>query len=248
MSIVFQFRLKTVFRLAFLVASTLLATASDSSARMVKRESDAIITSCYVEKACALTFNGGPSPNARKIADALADVGGKGTFFLNGQNYYNILDKKSKDTVEYLFNQGHQIASLTWSHAHLNDGLSEKELLEEFKRIDDAIFDIIKHRPAFMRPPYKECNATVQSFAHNFGQRVVEWDFDVHDFDGMSAENSDKLIDAIPNQQRSNILMVMYDVFNSTADTVLPHAIKVLKNDGYNFVTVAECVGLGPYR
>ena len=29
---------------------------------------------------------------------------------------------------------------------------------------------------------------------------------------------------------------------------VLPHAISVLKNAGYNLVTVAECLGLEPYQ
>ncbi|KAF9924513.1 Carbohydrate esterase 4 protein [Modicella reniformis] len=250
MSIVFQFRRKNAFRFAFLVAMTLLATASVSSARMVKRRPSSlpqVITACTKSKTVALTFDDGPYIYAYDVAKALDAVGAKGTFFLNGDNYVNIYDPDPRKTAKYLFDKGHQIASHTWSHPHLIK-LNRNQIVDEFKKIDDAIYEILKVRPAFMRPPYGEYNDLVLSVAQERGQRVVTWDFDTKDSIGATPADSKKAIDKIARNPPKNILMLMHETIETTVHQVLPHAIQVLKNAGYSFVTVADCLGLPAYQ
>ncbi|KAF9947096.1 Carbohydrate esterase 4 protein [Modicella reniformis] len=250
MSIVFQFRRKNVFRFAFLVAMTLLATASVSSARVVKKKSSPppqVITSCIKRKTVALTFDDGPAQFATDVADALDAVGGKGTFFLNGNNHVNIFEPKARNTTKYLFDHGHQIASHTWTHPNLNT-LTRKQIVSEFKKNDDALYEILKIRSAFMRPPFGEYNDLVLSVARERGQRLVMWDLDTRDALGAKAEDSMKAIDNFAEKRPKNMLILMHDIIEPTVHRVVPHAIKVLSKAGYRLVTVAECLGLPAYQ
>ena len=134
MPIIFQFSLKTAFRLAFIMVTTTLATASDSPVRLVKRQGQVqVVTSCTEQNVAALTFNGGPSQYLRDVSDALTAVGGKGTFFFNGQNYVNIYDSGPTSNVKYAHQQGHQLASYIWSHPHLNT-LARDQVVAEFQQ------------------------------------------------------------------------------------------------------------------
>lgn len=134
MPIIFQFSLKTAFRLAFIMVTTTLGTASDSSVRLVKRQGQVqVVTSCTEQNVAALTFNGGLSQYLREVSDALTAVGGKGTFFFNGQNHVNIYDSGPASNVQYAHQQGHQLASYTWSHPHLNT-LTRDQVVAEFQQ------------------------------------------------------------------------------------------------------------------
>ncbi|KAG0305445.1 Carbohydrate esterase 4 protein [Linnemannia gamsii] len=45
----------------------------------------------------------------------------------------------------------------------------------------------------------------------------------------------------------ASILSLMHDVYQATAEQVLPYAIKKLQAAGYKLVTLSECVGMKPY-
>jgi len=195
----------------------------------------------------ALTFDDGPSVSMRQVSDAVSRAGGKATFFLNGQNWGNIYDPAKKASIKYALQQGHQIASHTWSHPHLPK-LTRDQIYKEFSTIDDAIMKIAGVRPAFVRPPYGEYNDDVISVANERGQTLVNWDFDSGDSMGKTAAQSNQLYDQRVQQHPPSILTLNHDVFKSTVETVLPHALSVLTGAGYNLVTVADCLGRDPYQ
>lgn len=134
MSVVIPFSLKTAFRIAFLVVITTLGTASGSLAYLAKRQPSAqVITRCTGHKVAALTFDDGPSQYLKNVSDALTAVGGKGTFFFNGNNWVNIYGEAPASNVLYAYQKGHQIASHTWSHSDLTK-LTHDQVVAEFQK------------------------------------------------------------------------------------------------------------------
>lgn len=63
----------------------------------------------------------------------------KGTFFIVGKN---IKTDREKDILKRIYNEGHILASHTWSHADLTT-LSEWEIREEMTKTEDVIFDVL---------------------------------------------------------------------------------------------------------
>lgn len=149
--------------------------------------------------------------------------------------------------MKFAYDAGHQIASHTWSHAHLTQ-LNRTQLQSEFSRLDDALRKIAGVTPAFMRPPYGEYNDLVLDVAGEHGETVAIWDFDSGDSLGLSADESNKRYDDAVRRHPSTILALNHEVHQSTVDQVLPHAIKVLKQAGYRLVTLADCVGKPAYQ
>lgn len=206
-----------------------------------------VITSCTKPNTVALTFDDGPYWYSYDISKMLVAAGAKGTFFVNGNNFGCIYDEANVKRLKYLYGKGHQIASHTWSHAHLTT-LSWDQIHDEMWRVEKALMQIIGVQPAQMRPPYGEYNDLVREAAGIRGQSIVLWDFDSQDSNGASADQSKQLYDNIIAQHPSNILTLNHETRVDTAFQVLPYAISKLQAAGYQLVTVAECLGVNPYQ
>lgn len=72
-----------------------------------------IIRSCTTPGVVALTFDDGPYIYTSAILDALRDTGAKATFFINGDNWGNILNPDNQAIVQRTLAEGHQIGSHT---------------------------------------------------------------------------------------------------------------------------------------
>ncbi|RDB28405.1 hypothetical protein Hypma_014966 [Hypsizygus marmoreus] len=227
-----------------LLTLTLAALASAFPARRAPAQ---VVTKCTVPNTAALTFDDGPYVYLYDVSKALVAAGAKGTFFFNGNNYGCIYDADQAKRVKYAVDKGHQIASHTWSHAHLAN-LTWDELHHEFWLVEQAFQKIAGVTPAFMRPPFGEYNDLVREVAGVRGQTVAIWDFDSGDSIGKTAAQSNQLYDDIAQAHPSTILALNHDVYQQTAQVVVPHAIATLQKAGYKLVTLAECVGAAPYQ
>ncbi|KAF9457983.1 acetyl xylan esterase II [Collybia nuda] len=233
-------------RLSALVTVALAAVALTSP--LQKRAKAQVVTKCTVPNTAALTFDDGPFVYLYDVSKALVAAGAKGTFFFNGDNYGGcIYNEDQAKRVKYAYDKGHQIASHTWSHAHLNN-LTWDQLHHEFWLVEQAFQKIAGVTPAFMRPPYGEYNDLVLEVAGNRGQTVAIWDFDSRDSAGATAAQSNKLYDDLAKAHPSTILALNHDVYQQTAQVVVPHAIATLQKAGYKLVTLAECLGRPAYQ
>jgi len=192
-----------------------------------------------------LTFDDGAYHYLEDIVKSLKAVGGKGTFFFNGNNWACIYADEMARRVKYAFDNGFQVASHTWAHKHLTT-LNQDQLISEMSRTEDAIYKITGASPAFTRCPYGEYNDLTVKVATSRQQKLVNWDFDSGDSTGVKVEDQKKLYDLVALNRPSNLLSLQHEVYNTSVYEVLPHAISVLK-DKYKFVTVAECLGMEPY-
>ncbi|CCO26450.1 Bifunctional xylanase/deacetylase Includes: RecName: Full=Endo-1,4-beta-xylanase D [Rhizoctonia solani AG-1 IB] len=222
-----------------------IALGSVTQARPFKRQAQ-VITSCTVPNTAAITFDDGPYTWTRQIVDTLDAAGAKGTFFVNGNNFGCIYSGSNPSNLKYAYDQGHQIASHTWSHPHLA-GLSSSQTKDEFTKINKAIQEIIGAVPAFIRPPYGEYSPITQGVAGELGQTIVTWDFDSGDTAELSATQSIEAYREWIIQRPNSILTLNHETHSSTANVLLPEVIAALKGAGYRLVTVAECVGMNPY-
>ncbi|CAE6413053.1 unnamed protein product [Rhizoctonia solani] len=224
-----------------------IALSSITQARPFKRQLEAqVITSCTVPNTAAITFDDGPYIWTRNIVDTLDAAGAKGTFFVNGNNFGCIYSGSNPSNLKYAYDQGHQIASHTWSHPRLA-GLSSPETKDEFTKINRAIQEITGAVPAFIRPPYGEYSQTTRDVAGELGQTIVTWDFDSGDTTEVSAAQSMVVYIERIKQGPSSILTLNHETHLSTANDLLPQMIAALQSAGYSLVTVAECVGMAPY-
>jgi len=117
-----------------------------------------------------------------KAAQTIANAGGRGTFFVNGNNYGCIYDRA--DQIKAAYAQGHTIGSHTWSRAsrfflllsaslppgeHLSDvqlldadvditKITASQLIKQLDLVEGALKKIIGAKPRFFRPPYGAVN------------------------------------------------------------------------------------------
>ncbi|KAF9450768.1 carbohydrate esterase family 4 protein [Macrolepiota fuliginosa MF-IS2] len=211
-----------------------------------------VVNSCTRPNVAALTFNDGPFIDALKLLDA---HGVKGTFFVDGNDLVHRKGNKciyKGDRVTALqtaFNQGHQIASHSWSHTNLTD-LDPDQVREEMVKAHDAIQDITGASTAYIRPPFYQYDDQVREVAAAVNHTIVLRDFDSRHLADVTVQGQmDHYHQVISqNPKPSNILVLQHDLKKSPVHQVVKYAIQQLQGAGYELVTLAECLGERPYH
>ncbi|KAG8909125.1 Carbohydrate esterase 4 protein, partial [Tulasnella sp. 408] len=257
--------------LASALPTSLPKLSKDQALNVVRQATGGTVyTSCSAPNTVAITFDDGPYIYNADIVNTLGQYNAKATFFVNGNNCeYKwslevedtgwrltsllsrsdqcIYTEENQQRLQNAYGAGHQIASHTWAHLDWTT-LSNDQLMSEMTRTDEALTKILGVKPAFVRPPYGSYNAASQDVARENGQSIVIWDFDSGDSVGASAQQSETAYQNIINQGPSSILTLNHETYETTAHEVLPFALNALQAKGYQFVTVAECLGgLEPY-
>lgn len=157
-----------------------------------------------------LTHCIGPYIYLRSIVDQFNAAGAKATFFMNGNNWDCIYDADRISDVKYAYAAGHMIGSHTWSHADLPT-LSTPQIKDAMYRMEEAFSRILGIRPAFMRPPYGDYNANIQSIAAARGQSLALWDWDTGDADGNTTAQSEALYQDVVKAKVKNALILNHE-------------------------------------
>jgi len=129
-----------------------------------------------VKGSIAITFDDGPGLVTAAVLDILKANNVKTTFFVIGSNIAG-----NEALLQRAFNEGHQIASHTWSHPDLTT-LSPSQMLTEMSKTSDEIFRVIGVRPKFMRPPYGSVNDSVIATITGAGYKIIMWNIDTLDW------------------------------------------------------------------
>ncbi|OUM68769.1 carbohydrate esterase family 4 protein, partial [Piromyces sp. E2] len=118
----------------------------------------------------ALTYDDGPTQYTDSILDLLKKYNIKATFFLVGNMYIPSSSPEWTRLVQRMYNEGHVVGSHTYNHQDLTQ-LSSQQIIEEMQQLENAVYNAIGKRPAFMRPPYGSGNGnqTVMSTLQSFG-------------------------------------------------------------------------------
>ncbi|KAF9964752.1 chitin deacetylase [Mortierella alpina] len=231
---------------AFSEADTYNTATSPSPALFKRAVESGVIMTCSKPGMVAITFDDGPYEYTNALLNILKAKKVKATFFLNGHNNGEI--KNYKAVVKRAYDQGHQIASHTWSHTDLATLNTESEILSEMTKLDSAIKGIIGVRPTYMRPPYGSRNEFVKAVLIKAGYKIVLWDQDTNDWQHPTeVEKSLAVYKAVLGRKgeikKNGHIFLQHDIHEKTALELAPKAIDYALKKGFKVVTVGECLG-----
>ena len=189
-------------------------------------------------KYVSLTFDDGPCSGTPDTMNDMLDIlekhGVIGSFFL----WANKITEENKKVIRRAFDMGCDIENHTWSHTFMTK-LSDEEILEEYKKCDDAIMEITGVRPQFFRPPFID----VKDEMHHLiptpficGHGVEDW---------VPTVGADERYKRMKEAAKDGILYLLHVMEGNTAtleavDRIIPE----LKEQGYEFVTVPQMFSL----
>ncbi|KAI9291968.1 glycoside hydrolase/deacetylase, partial [Neoconidiobolus thromboides FSU 785] len=200
-----------------------------------------MIKECTKPGVVALTFDDGPHDNTPQILDVLSKKGVKATFFFIGSN---VAGKEA--IVKRAYDEGHQIASHTWSHPGLPE-LSADGIKEEMQKTEDALEKAFGKKVRYMRNPRLEENQVAMDTLNGMDYVQVGVNLDTNDWrDDRKANPSlilgtytDTMASADPASQ--SFITLQHDHTNF-ADAKVGEAIDAIKAKGFTFVTSEECL------
>ena len=186
------------------------------------------------DKVIALTFDDGPHPYLTdKILDILDEYNAKATFFVVGQ-----MASAYPEVLKRVALRGHEIGNHTYTHlAESDDGCDM--LRSEIQRTEDTVFQLTAKKTFLFRPPTGHCCPSAVKMTGELGYKTVVWDIDTRDW-------AHTPIDEICRNVRSNVkngsIILMHDFIgaNSPTPKALRQIVPMLKELGYEFVTVSQ--------
>ena len=156
--------------------------------------------------------------------DALA------TFFVVGK-----WARQNENLVKEICSKGHLLGNHGHTDSVVYTALSQQEMEEGLKEVNDLIGAATGQRPKYFTPHKGEYNALVLETVSRQGMRTVLWSIDTVDWNTPGVE---KMKAKILDNLHEGAIVLMHP----TADTVmlLKEIIPVIKNKGYSFVTLAD--------
>ena len=193
---------------------------------------------CEVQQpAIAITFDDGPHPDfTPRLLDILKKENIKATFFMVGRCVVTY-----PDIVKRMVDEGHEVASHSWSHPLLTS-LGNTSLDSQMRKTHDAIIKACGVTPTLYRPPYGASRLAQRKRIHDeFGYASILWDVDPLDW--QRPRTSQKVQDRILAQTRPGSIILCHDIHETTVDA-MPATLAQLKARGYQFMTVSQLIDL----
>ncbi|WP_226025278.1 polysaccharide deacetylase family protein [Streptomyces hyderabadensis] len=191
---------------------------------------------CAHAKCIALTFDAGPSENSARLLDILKEKQVPATFFLLGKRHIDTYP----ELVRRMADEGHEVASHTWTHKILTDAKPD-EIREELERPNKEIERLTGKRPTLMRPPQGRTDDTVHDICRELGLAEVLWSVTAKDY---KTTDSDLITERVLDQSSRDGIILLHDIYDGTVPAV-PGIIDALKKRGYVFVTVPQLMAPG---
>ncbi len=154
------------------------------------------------------------------------------TFFVVGEWV-----DKYPEAVKKIHDAGHEIASHSNTHPHVNK-LSAEKNLEEINLSVSKIEKITGEKTKLYRAPYGEYNNTVIKTAQDNGYYCIQWNLDTLDYEGLTGEEMWK---RLKNKLEKGSIILSHNGTKHTAES-LDMLIKNIKAQGYDLVTVSELI------
>lgn len=185
------------------------------------------------EKKVAFTMNcAWNADDIDQILEVLKQNDTKITFFMVG----NWIDK-FPEAVKKIYEAGHEIASHSNTHTHVNN-LSYEENIEEIEKSNDKIEKITGQRTKIYRAPYGEYNNTVIKGAQDKGYYTIQWSLDTLDYTGLTG---DEMWNRIQDKVKAGDIILSHNGTKYTADS-LDMLIKNIKQKGFEVVRVSDLI------
>lgn len=186
------------------------------------------------KKYCSLTFDDGPNfdgdDTMSKMLDVLEKHGVVASFFLIA----NKINEKNTAVIKRAVKLGCDIENHTWSHPDMTK-LTREQMIEEYKKCDEAIIKITGKKPVLFRPPFICVNDLMHEIIETpfiCGHGCEDW------VKERTADERFKLM--MENTQNGVMYLLHVDDGNEATREVVDRAIPVLKEKGFEFVTAPK--------
>lgn len=189
-----------------------------------------------------------PTSYTSGVLDTLAEYNARATFFINGQNFGPGLTDPASNfgaLLQQMIDSGHQIGSHTWSHPDLST-LSAAQQRQQMAQLETTLLTMIGKYPTYMRPPFLSCDSSCLATMNSMGYHVIHTDLDSKDYayktpatNSQAQQIFDNAINAASPADRS-FLTLMHEVHQTTAELLIPQALKTLTAKGFKVVPVVS--------
>ena len=190
------------------------------------------LTKYQDKKLIAFTFDDGPSEtNTNYLLDNLDKYDAKVTFFVLGSRV-----NSNKETIKRAYLEGNDIGSHTYNHQNLNL-LSDVALIDEVKKTNEAIKEVIGTSPTLLRPPYGNLTDHGKELAN---MSIILWNIDPLDW---KYKDKNRVVQEIIEHAHDGAIILVHDIYKSSIEGALL-AMEELQKQGYAFVTINEMAQL----
>ena len=172
------------------------------------------------------------------ILKTLEENNSKITFFMVGSWV-----EKFPEAVKKISEAGHEIASHSDTHPHVNN-LTYEENIKEIENSNDRIEKIIGKRTKLYRAPYGEYNDIVIKAAEDNGYYTIQWNLDTLDYTGLTAE---QMWNRLKDKIKGGDIILSHNGTNHTAES-LDMLIKSIKQKGLDVVKVSDLIYMDNYE
>ncbi len=197
------------------------------------------------DKAVALTFDDGPSPEwTGLILDELKKAGITATFFMLGKQA-----ERFPGLVRRVRDEGHEIGNHSYSHSNLL--FRDRRFLETEIRVTETIIrSVCGLTTRYFRPPKAWLSRSGKKTIEGMDYRVILWTLSSKDW---AFFDSESIVRRILQNIRPGSILLFHDgggVFaqeggnRSATVKAIPLLAENLKADGYRFVTLHELINL----
>ena len=199
-----------------------------------------------MSKYLCLTFDDGPNNvpgdnTMNDMLDILEKYNIPASFFLIG----NKITEENKKVIHRAMELGCDIQNHSWTHPFMAQ-LTEEQIIEEYKKCDDAIFEITGKRPVFFRPPYISISeAMYKNIKVPFicGIGCNDWEPD---------KDADYRYNVMKQNTDNGVLYLLHVMEgNKATQDAVDRLVPELKAQGYEFVNLPdlfEKCGVNPQK
>ncbi|KAG0243227.1 hypothetical protein B0O80DRAFT_385066 [Mortierella sp. GBAus27b] len=222
------------------------------------------IEKCTKPGLVAWTFDDGPDQYNTELLNILDESQVKVTFYMLGSMIAK--NAANQASLKEILKRGHQLASHSYSHTNFENGgnpskpapLSNVALRKEMTDTSDLLWQHAGVRVAYMRPPEGACEKTCLDTMDSMKYVVSHWNVDTNDWRHKSeavpsaVTNSLKepldLIVAKGNPATDSFILLQHEIHAFSVRNLTRPLMKAIKDKGYKFVTMEECVGKPAYH
>ncbi len=186
------------------------------------------------DKKIAITFDDGPHPvYTDRILAVLKEEGITATFFTIGCNV-----EMYPTVVARIDEAGHEIGNHTYSHPQIKR-ITNDFLADEIERTDRLLCTLGVPRPTLFRPPQGICPGDFMKVLKNTEKIAILWNVDTRDW---AHTPSDEIVESVLSSISGGDIILFHDSVGGESTTIpaIKKLIPLLKERGYQFVTVSE--------
>jgi peptidoglycan/xylan/chitin deacetylase (PgdA/CDA1 family) len=187
-------------------------------------------------RACAISFDDGPSADTPRVLEILARHQVRATFFVLADNA-----RRHPDVLRATAEQGHTIAVHGTSHTKLHRA-SEAEIDRELSTAVRELSGLGVSPAHLYRPPHGLKNSAIFRVARRLGFQIWAWSRGIWDTDRPAPE---VLVKRATRFACSGMVLLLHDGRGNEEKpdiepmlSALPHILERLRSRGFDFVTL----------